>query len=67
MDLYHKGERLFYFDRNGLKTHLKYASVISTSVKDCLTGSDLADYKIASKAKDYRFYRGRKGGINFSR
>ena len=49
------------------KPHLKYASIISTSGKDYPTGSDLAGYKLASKAKDYRFYRGRKGGINFSR
>jgi hypothetical protein len=49
------------------KTHLKYASIISTSGKDCPTGSDLPGYKLASKVKDYHFYPGRRGGINFSR
>jgi hypothetical protein len=45
--------------------HLKDTSIISTSGKDCLTGSDLAGYKLASKAKDYRFYLGSNLGIIF--
>lgn len=48
VDLYHKGGRLFCFDRNGFKTNLKYASVISASGKDYLTESELDGYKLAS-------------------
>lgn len=48
IDLYHKGGRLFCFDRNGFKTHLKYASVITTNGKDYLTESELLGYRLAS-------------------
>lgn len=48
IDLYHKGGRLFYFDKNGFKTHLKYASVITTNGRDYLTESELSDYRLAS-------------------
>ncbi len=51
VDLYHKGGRLFCFDSNGFKTHLKYASVISAKGKDYLTESELAGYKLASDFK----------------
>ena len=50
-----------------LKPHLIYASIISTSGKDCPTGSDLAGYKLTSKAEDYLFYQGRNGGSVLSR
>ena len=48
IDLYHKGGRLFCFDGNGFKTHLKYASVITTNEKDYLTKSELSGYRLAS-------------------
>jgi len=48
IDLYHKGGKLFTYDRSGFKTHLKYASVISSNEKDYLTESELLDYKLAS-------------------
>ena len=48
IDLYHKGGKLFTYDRNGFKTHLKYASVISSNGKDYLTEAELLDYKLAS-------------------
>ena len=48
IDLYHKGGKLFTYDRNGYKTHLKYASVISSNEKNYLTESELLDYKLAS-------------------
>jgi len=48
IDLYHKGGKLFTYDRNGFKTHLKYASVISSNGKNYLTEAELSDYKLAS-------------------
>ena len=48
IDLYHKGGKLFTYDRSGFKTHLKYASVISSNKKDYLTEAELLDYKLAS-------------------
>ena len=48
IDLYHKGGKLFTYDRSGFKTHLKYASVISSNEKDYLTEAELSDYKLAS-------------------
>ncbi|ERP30689.1 hypothetical protein [Chitinivibrio alkaliphilus] len=48
IDLYHKGGKLFTYDSNGFKTHLKYASVISSNGKDYLTEAELSDYKLAS-------------------
>ena len=48
VDLYHKGGKLFAYDTNGFKTHLKYASVITRNEKDYLTESELSNYKLAS-------------------
>ncbi len=52
VDFYYKGGRLFCFDKNGFKTHIKYASVITTDEKDYLkyylTKFDLDKYKLAS-------------------
>ena len=48
IDFYHKGGRLFCFDRNGFKTHLKYASVITANGRDYLTESELSGYRLAS-------------------
>jgi hypothetical protein len=41
IDFYHKGGRLFTFDNDGFKTHVKYASVIDGNPKDYVTESDL--------------------------
>lgn len=48
IDFYHKGGRLFSFENNDLKTHIKYASVIPSNGKDYLTAKQLANYKPAS-------------------
>ncbi|EIC23920.1 hypothetical protein [Thiorhodovibrio frisius] len=48
IDLYHKGGKLFTYDGSGFKTHLKYASVISSNGKNYLTESELLGYKLAS-------------------
>lgn len=50
IDLYHKGGRLFCFDKIEYKTHIKYASVITNDLlddKDYLTESQLSNYKLA--------------------
>ena len=46
--MYHKGGKLFCYDSSGFKTHLKYASVITSSGKDYLTESELSAYRLAS-------------------
>jgi hypothetical protein len=48
IDFYHKGGKLFTYDSSGFKTHLKYASVITSTGKDYLTESELSGYKLAS-------------------
>jgi len=48
IDLYHKGGKLFTYDSSGFKTHLKYASVITSTEKDYLNESELSDYKLTS-------------------
>lgn len=40
IDLYHKGGKLFSYDKDGFKTHVKYASVIQ-SKSDYLTEAEL--------------------------
>lgn len=50
IDLYHKGGRLFCFEKNEFKTHIKYASVITNDLlddKDYLTESQLTNYQLA--------------------
>ena len=43
---YHKGGLLFSFDEsNGFKTHIKYAAVIESNVKDYLSEADLSNSK----------------------
>lgn len=57
IDLYHKGGKLFGFEQNVYKTHIKYASVISKSGKDYLTEKELSDpkYLLATDfIKDYK-------------
>lgn len=46
IDMYHKGGKLFSFDKNGFKTHLKYASVIPYNGRDYLTEQELSNYKL---------------------
>lgn len=42
IDFYHKGSKLFSFDRGGFKTHIKFASVYKTkSSEDYISQSDL--------------------------
>lgn len=41
IDFYHKGGRLFNFNNNGFRTHIKYASVIVSKGKDYLTHEEL--------------------------
>lgn len=48
IDFYHKGGRLFEYDKKGFQTHLKYASVIAKAGKDYLTEKELLNYKLAS-------------------
>ncbi|MCP6727580.1 MAG: type I restriction enzyme HsdR N-terminal domain-containing protein, partial [Patescibacteria group bacterium] len=48
IDLYHNGGKLFGYDSNGYKTHLKYASAITANDKDYLTESELSVYRLAS-------------------
>lgn len=51
IDFYHKGGRLFNFDKSGFKTHFKYASVIESTGKDYLIESELRQFKLASDFK----------------
>lgn len=48
VDLYHKGGKLFGFDKDGYKTHIKYAAVINKLKEDYLTEKKLAGYKLIS-------------------
>ena len=48
IDLYHGGGKLFSFDSNDFKTHIKYAAVIPKNKKDYLSESDLANYHLIS-------------------
>ena len=50
IDLYYKGGLLFCYDKNGFKTHVKYASVITLDAdgKNYLTESQLSSFKLAS-------------------
>lgn len=45
---YHKGGLLFSFDKNGYKTHIKYASVIEDKEKKYLTEDELNKYKLST-------------------
>jgi len=66
VDLYHKGGRLFCFDGNGFKTHLKYASVIIANGKDYLTESELSGYRLASDFET-NYQRIKENCSNYSR
>lgn len=46
--IYHKGGRLFGFEKNVFKTHIKYASVIDNPEKDYLTENELSKQNLIS-------------------
>ncbi|MBZ0203944.1 MAG: hypothetical protein K8I03_13075 [Ignavibacteria bacterium] len=50
IDIYYRGGRLFRYDKMGFKTHLKYASVITSVAddKDYLTERQLSNFKLSS-------------------
>ena len=54
IDLYHKGGKLFSYNKNKFKTHIKYASVITKSEedKDYISESELSNHKLASNFED---------------
>jgi len=64
-DLYHSGGKLFCYDSNGFKTHLKYASVITESEKDYLTESELSTYRLASDFET-NYHRIKENCSNYS-
>lgn len=45
IDFYYKGGRLFQYDKNGFKTNIKYASVLSDPNKSYLNEAELKKYK----------------------
>jgi len=47
LGFYHKGGRLFKFDKNGFQTHIKYAAVIKKDNKDYLTETELDLYDLS--------------------
>jgi len=47
LDFYHKGGRLFKFDKNGFQTHIKYAAVIEKDKNDYLTEVQLSKHKLS--------------------
>jgi hypothetical protein len=65
IDFYHKGGRLFCFDKQGFKTHIKYASVIPKTGKDYLTEPELSDYKLAADFKT-NYHRIKENCSNYS-
>lgn len=52
IDFYHKGGKLFQYDNNGFKTHIKYAAVIEKRKRDYLTEKELHQFKLASNFLD---------------
>ena len=65
IDFYHKGGRLFCFDKQRFKTHIKYASVIPKTGKDYLTEPELSDYKLAADFKT-NYHRIKENCSNYS-
>ena len=65
IDFYHRGGRLFCFDKQGFKTHIKYASVIPKTGKDYLTEPELSDYKLAADFKT-NYHRIKENCSNYS-
>lgn len=50
--IYHKGGRLFSYEKKEFKTHLKYASVIENPEKDYLTKKELSKVRLISDFKN---------------
>jgi hypothetical protein len=50
--IYHKGGKLFNFEKNEFKTHIKYASVIYNSENDYLTENELSKNKLITDFKN---------------
>ncbi len=50
--IYHKGGKLFGFEKNVFKTHIKYASVIDNSENDYLTENELSKNKLITDFKN---------------
>ena len=48
IDFYHKGGKLFQYDKHGFKTHIKYASVIERNNKNYLTQDQLKNCVLIS-------------------
>ena len=46
--LYYKGGKLFGFDKNGFKTHFKFAAVIDNPDKNYLTENEINTQKLIS-------------------
>jgi hypothetical protein len=44
--LYHRGGLLFSFDKDGYKTHLKYAAVIESNGKNYVSEKDILNHKL---------------------
>ena len=66
IDMYHNGGKLFGYDSSGFKTHLKYASVITTNGKDYLSESELSSYRLASNFEE-SYERIKENCSNYSR
>ena len=47
-DFYYQGGKLFGYDYNGFKTHVKYAAVINSDKSDYLTEGQLKGYDLIS-------------------
>lgn len=65
VDFYYKGGRLFKYDKNGFKTHIKYASVIKSKGKSYLGESDLKNFNLASDF-DQNYERIKENCKNYS-
>jgi hypothetical protein len=50
--IYHKGGKLFGFEKNEFKTHIKYASVIDNSENNYLTENELSKNKLTADFKN---------------
>ena len=65
VDIYHKGGKLFTFDTNGFKTHIKYAAVITSKGHDYLTQNQLALHKLGLNFKT-NYLRIKENCANYS-
>lgn len=65
VDIYHKGGKLFGYDKNGFKTHVKYASVITSTERDYLTEKELSAQTLISDFKT-NYQRIKENCANYS-